>query len=88
MARLKTGERQERRHLLLRLLKRFRWGIREGELSQELGWERCTLNNYLRELECADQARREGHSRFARYNHVNGSFLTSRLYHLKLLSGL
>lgn len=65
MARLKAGEREERRRTVLRWLARFRWGVREAELSQELGWERRTLNNYLRDLERSRQAHREGRAWFA-----------------------
>ncbi len=66
MARLQDGRREERRNWLWRLLKRFRWGIRESELSQETGWQRRTLNNYLRELKRDDKAYREGRSWFAK----------------------
>lgn len=65
MARLAEGEREEKRSKLLRALKFFGWGIREAELSEELGWQRRTLNNYLRDLEQEDQAHREGRSWFA-----------------------
>jgi DNA-binding IclR family transcriptional regulator len=66
MARLAKGERQQKQGSLLRFLRRFRWGIREGELSEELGWQRRTLNNYLRDLEKEDKAYREGRSWFAK----------------------
>jgi len=66
MARLAKGEREEKRNLVLRLLKRFRWGIREEELSQEMGWQRRTLNNYLHDLEQDDKAYRDGRSWFAK----------------------
>ena len=65
MARLAEGEHKEKRSKLLRVLKHFRWGIREVELSEELGWQRRTLNNYLRDLEQEDRAHREGRSWFA-----------------------
>lgn len=66
MARLADGEREEKRNFLLRMLRRFRWGIREGELSEELGWQRRTVNNYLNELKERKQAYREGRSWFAK----------------------
>jgi hypothetical protein len=66
VARLLPGERERRLNIVLRRLKYFRWGIREGELSQELGWPRRTVNNYLRELKEEGKAYREGRSWFAR----------------------
>ena len=66
MARLSKGEREEKRNFLQRMLRRFRWGIREGELSEELGWQRRTLNNYLRELQRDGEAHRDGRSWFAK----------------------
>ena len=65
MARLEKGEREEREHALLYLLRRLRWGARESEIAQELGWQRRTVNNYLRELEEEKKAHREGRSWFA-----------------------
>ncbi len=65
MARLSEGEREEKLNLVLRSLQRFRWGIREGELSEELGWQRRTVNNYLRDLQRENKAYREGRSWFA-----------------------
>ena len=66
MARLNEGERKGRQNFLLRILKGFRWGIRESELAEELGWGRRTLNNYLRDLKKEDKAYREGRSWFSR----------------------
>jgi DNA-binding IclR family transcriptional regulator len=65
MARLPKGEREEREDLLLRLLKRLRWGVRETEIAEELGWQRRTVNNYLNDLKDANKAYREGRSWFA-----------------------
>ena len=65
MDRLEKGEREEREHALLYLLRRLRWGVRESEIAQELGWQRRTVNNYLRELEEEKKAHREGRSWFA-----------------------
>ena len=66
MARLQDGEREEREWMVLRLLKRLRWGPRESDMAEELGWERRTLNNYLRDLEDDDKAYKEGRSWFAK----------------------
>jgi DNA-binding IclR family transcriptional regulator len=66
MARLQSGEHEERENLLLRLLKRLRWGVRESEIAEELGWERRTVNNYLNELKEDDKAYREGRWWFAK----------------------
>ena len=66
MARLPKGEHEERENLLLRLLKRLRWGVRESEIAEELGWERRTVNNYLNDLKEDEKAYREGRSWFAK----------------------
>ncbi len=65
MARLPKGEHQERKNLLLGLLKRLHWGAREIEIAHELGWERRTVNNYLNELRDENKAHREVCSWFA-----------------------
>ena len=65
MARLQNGERKAKQKFLLGRLKGFPWGIRESELAEELGWERRTLNNYLRELEEEQKAYRQGRSWFS-----------------------
>lgn len=66
MARLPKGERESRENTLYRLLKRLRWGVRESEIAEELGWQRRTVNNYLNELREDDKAYREGRSWFAK----------------------
>lgn len=66
MARLQKGERQDKENALYRLLRRLRFGVRESEVAQEMGWERRTANNYLRKLKKADKAEREGRSWFAK----------------------
>ncbi len=66
MAKLQKGERQEKENALYRLLKRLRFGARESELSQELGWQRRTVNNYLRKLKEQDKAERDGQSWFSK----------------------
>jgi predicted transcriptional regulator len=65
MARLPKAEHEDRENLVLRLLKRFSWGIREVDIASELGWERRTANNYLRKLREENKARREGRSWFS-----------------------
>ena len=66
MARLQKGEREDRERLLYRLLRRLRFGVRESEIAEELGWQRRTTNNYLRKLKEEDKAEREGRSWFAK----------------------
>jgi hypothetical protein len=66
MAKLQKGERQEKENALYRLLKRLRFGARESEISQELGWQRRTVNNYLRKLKEQDKAERDGQSWFSK----------------------
>lgn len=66
MAQLQKGEREEKESKLYRLLKRLRFGVRESEISEELGWQRRTVNNYLRKLERNEKAEREGRFWFAK----------------------
>ena len=66
MALLQKGEREDRESMLYRLLRRLRFGVRESEIAQELGWDRRTANNYLRKLKKEAKAEREGRSWFAR----------------------
>jgi hypothetical protein len=66
MARLQKGEREEKENSLYRLLRRLRFGVRESEVAEELGWERRTANNYLRKLKREEKAEREGRSWFAK----------------------
>lgn len=66
MARLQKGEREDKEATLYRLLKRLRFGVRELEISEELGWQRRTVNNYLRKLEKEEKVEREGRSWFAK----------------------
>ena len=65
MARLQNGEKSSKENQVHRKLGRYFFGIREGELAEELGWERRTLNNYLRRLEQLGKAYKEGRSWFA-----------------------
>jgi DNA-binding IclR family transcriptional regulator len=66
MARLAKGEREERQGMLLRLLRRLRWGVREAEIAEELGWQRRTVNNYLNGLKQEKKAHKEGRSWFVK----------------------
>jgi DNA-binding NarL/FixJ family response regulator len=65
MARLQKGEREDKTNTLYRLLKRLRFGVRESEVAEELGWQRRTVNNYLRQLKRDEKAHQEGRSWFA-----------------------
>lgn len=66
MARLRKGEREDNENRVYRLLKRLRFGVRESEVAEELGWQRRTANNYLRRLEKNEKAHQEGRSWFAK----------------------
>jgi predicted transcriptional regulator len=66
MARLPKGEREDKESSLRRLLKRLRVGVRESEIAEELGWQRRTVNNYLRQMKKDEKAEREGRSWFAK----------------------
>lgn len=60
MARLFRGEKQAKSNLVVQLLRCCFGGLREGEISQELGWDRRTTNNYLRELKRQGRIHKEG----------------------------
>jgi len=66
MARLQKGEHKDNENMLHRLLKRLRWGVRESEIAEELGWQRRTVNNYLRQLKKEEKVHREGRSWFSK----------------------
>ena len=66
MARLQKGEREDRENALYRLLRRLRFGVRESEVAEEMGWQRRTANNYLRKQEKVEKAERQGRSWFAK----------------------
>jgi DNA-binding NarL/FixJ family response regulator len=66
MARLQKGEHEDKENVLYRLLRRLRFGAREAEIAQELGWQRRTVNNYLRQLKKEEKADRDGRSWFAK----------------------
>ncbi len=60
MARLPEGEKKNRLNHLANLLKRCRLGLHEQEVAEEMGWDRRTANNYLRELDQQERAHRDG----------------------------
>ena len=60
MSRLFEGEYEERQRQLFRLLQLCRLGLKESELAEELGWDRRTVNNYLRSLKEAEKAEKSG----------------------------
>lgn len=64
MGRLPKGEKEKRKNLLFRLLNRCRLGLSEEEVSEEMGWDRRTTNNYLRALDDEEKAHRNGRKWF------------------------
>lgn len=64
MARLPQGEKERRKGGLSRLLNRCRLGLTEQEVAEEMGWDRRTANNYLRELDDEEKAHRNGRKWF------------------------
>lgn len=60
MARLCKGERRRKTRLVQRVLYGHPFGLRESEIASELGWQRRTVNNYLRALERRGKAYKEG----------------------------
>lgn len=65
MARLFGGEKDCKREDVVQVLERFEQGLREMEVADILGWDRRTVNNYLRELEAENQVYKEGRLWFA-----------------------
>lgn len=64
MARLFEGEKARKQNQVQRLLHRHDFGLRESEIAQELGWDRRTVNNYLRDLQDQGRLYKEGRSWF------------------------
>ncbi len=60
MARLFGGEKEHNADHVLRLLQRCFNGLSESEAAEELGWDRRTTNNYLRELRDQGRIYKEG----------------------------
>jgi hypothetical protein len=64
VARLFRGEKSQKEGQVRRLLRRCNFGLREVEIAQELGWDRRTVNNYLRALKGRGRAYKEGRKWF------------------------
>ena len=64
MARLRKGEKGRKEKQVESKLHRHVFGLRESELASELGWERRTVNNYLRSLKQKGRAYKEGRDWF------------------------
>lgn len=64
MARLPEGKKEERKGHVSRLLNRCRLGLTEREVAEEMGWQRRTTNNYLRELDEEERVHRNGRKWF------------------------
>ena len=50
MARISEWEKYQKTIAVQRILNEHPFGLRESELTDELGWDRRTVNNYLRAL--------------------------------------
>ena len=59
MGRLPKGQREKRKWTIWQMLFGG-FGMREKEISEELGVDRRTINNYLRELEDEGKASHDG----------------------------
>ncbi len=64
MARLRKGEKPRKENQVERMLYRHDFGLRESEIACELGWDRRTVNNYLRDLKQQGRAYKDGRSWF------------------------
>jgi hypothetical protein len=64
MARLPKGEKEKQKGRLARLLSRYCLGLTEQEVAEEMGWERRTANNYLREMDEEERVHRDGRKWF------------------------
>lgn len=64
MARLPKGEKDNRLREVSGLLHECSLGLYEQEVAEELGWDRRTANNYLRELDKKEKAHRQGRKWF------------------------
>jgi len=60
MGLLMKNEKQRKRNQILILLHICILGLRESEIAEELGWERRTANNYLRDLKKQGQVYKDG----------------------------
>lgn len=64
MARLSKGERSTKVRLVRTILYQHPYGLRESEMASELGWQRRTVNNYLRALKSRGLVYKEGRDWF------------------------
>jgi DNA-binding transcriptional regulator LsrR (DeoR family) len=60
MARLSKEERRRKARLVRTVLYQHPYGLREAEMASELGWQRRTVNNYLRALKNRGLVYKEG----------------------------
>ena len=65
MGRLRSGEKSRKEGRVRSLLGRHGFGLRESEIADELGWQRRTVNNYLRDLKQRGCAYKDGRCWFA-----------------------
>ena len=64
VARLAKDERRRKVRLVRTVLYEHPYGLREAEMASELGWQRRTVNNYLRALKRRGIAYKEGYEWF------------------------
>ena len=64
MARLRDGEKNERKGLLANIIRYCGLGLTEAEIAEETGLDRRTVNNYLRELDEDGHAHKKGRKWF------------------------
>ena len=64
MARLRKGDKASKERRIQRLLHYYEFGLRESEIASELGWQRRTVNNYLRSLREGGKVYKEGREWF------------------------
>jgi DNA-binding IclR family transcriptional regulator len=60
MARITQDQKDLHKKQLLRLLHGHYMGLSEAEIAAEMGWQRRTVNNYLRDLEIAGLVYQDG----------------------------
>ena len=65
MARLPEGERYRKAQRVRVLLYEHPFGLRESEMASELGWQRRTVNIYLRALKRRGLIYKEGRDWFS-----------------------
>jgi len=65
MARLGSGEKDQIRKKIYRLVQRHYNGLQEQEIAQMTNMDRRRVNNYLNELKKSSMIYREGRSWFA-----------------------